>query len=331
MKILFTCDLHGRKRLYESMLLLGLKERADCIVIGGDLFPTIVKDSLGLIMGNPDFSTGLKCQYDFIDNYAVPLLGGFAKRHPEIEILYIPGNHDWHASIKRLESMLPQARNIHNGSHTIKDISFIGYGCVTDSPFWLKDYVRLDTDDSAAIHSRYAMVSTPEGLKPSRNCEYARMNRSIKQELADLPFDKGSRTISVFHNPPYNTGLDTLYDGTPIGSRSILEFIKEKKPLASLHGHIHESPYMSNVYHVMIGKSLVVNPGQRPNMLHASVFDTDAASETLMHNIFGKKPPKSRGLDRVMDRMLRKIKGLLIKQVLLSDSKHASSRIKQRP
>jgi Icc-related predicted phosphoesterase len=78
-----------------------------------------------------------------------------------------------------------------------------------------------------------------------------------------------SRWILNLHAPPFATGLDDApeLDATlnvinagqsvvPVGSRSVRRIIEERKPLASLHGHIHEAKGVSR-----IGKTLCVNPG----------------------------------------------------------------------
>ena len=51
------------------------------------------------------------------------------------------------------------------------------------------------------------------------------------------------KTIYVTHMPPTGLRLGQLdHQDLDIGSVEIYEFLKEKQPLLSLHGHIHESP-----------------------------------------------------------------------------------------
>jgi len=245
MRIIYSCDLHGRKNLYDMLMNFAVEQDCECIIIGGDLFPTRLSAPLKLISGNADFNESLRTQLEFIDTYLVPVLSEFMKKHSHIKILYVPGNHDWKISTEHFRQCLPQAVCMHNAIECINGVTFMGYGCVTDSPFWVKDYVRRDTRTSVHTSSRYPLISTPRGVCISENAAYAYENPSIEEELSSLTLAKHNDAICIFHCPPYDTGLDTLHDGKPIGSLAIRQYIEQNKPMISLHGHIHESPYMS--------------------------------------------------------------------------------------
>jgi Icc-related predicted phosphoesterase len=74
------------------------------------------------------------------------------------------------------------------------------------------------------------------------------------------------KAIFNFHDPPYGTMLDyapKLKDNRQsagevehVGSRAVLEKIKEYQPFLGLHGHIHESRAAQK-----IGRTFCVNPG----------------------------------------------------------------------
>lgn len=64
------------------------------------------------------------------------------------------------------------------------------------------------------------------------------------------------QTVYVMHMPPAGLRLgQLLYQDLDIGSVDIYDFIKEKQPLLSLHGHIHEAPdtekgkWINQIYH----------------------------------------------------------------------------------
>ena len=317
MKILFSCDLHGRKDLYDEMLRYSLENRCEYILIGGDLFPTLLAAPIKLISGGADFKSSLTVQFDFIDSYLVPVLGAFMREHPYIRILYVPGNHDWKTAVDHLNQSLPDARCMHGTIQTYDGITFMGYGCVTDSPFWVKDYVRRDNEDSRYVSSRYPLVSTGDGIKRREKGAYALNNPSIAEELSKLSLKDPHNTVCIFHCPPFDTGLDTLHDGKPIGSRSIAEYIAQQQPMVSLHGHIHESPYMSGLYKVNLGRTLTINPGHHLRQLHAVCFDTSDPPSTVTHRLFGTKSPKESGMDRATHRLARSLKAFFIKSVLM--------------
>ena len=80
-----------------------------------------------------------------------------------------------------------------------------------------------------------------------------------------------SRCVFNLHVPPYDSTLDTAAEldedfkmvligkephMIPVGSTAVREAIEKYQPLASLHGHIHESPGAKR-----IGRTLCINPG----------------------------------------------------------------------
>jgi Icc-related predicted phosphoesterase len=90
------------------------------------------------------------------------------------------------------------------------------------------------------------------------------------------------------HSPPFGTRLDLVRGGKSAGSRSIKSFIEKNQPLLTLHGHIHESPEISQAYSDRIGETLSINPGQFifKDKLHAITFDMENLEETLQHTCF---------------------------------------------
>ena len=317
MRVVFASDLHGRADLYCDLETYALKQGAQCIVIGGDLLPTRVGSVSKLLLGQADFSYALQAQLSFIDSFLAPFFAGIVGRSPGVSILYVPGNHDWIRAIEYLQEKAPQAACIHCRTVTLGGVLFTGYGCTTDSSFWVKDFVRRDLRGSGFVKSRFPMVSTEKGIEPSPDGEYALKRPSMEEELAGLLPCRKDRAVCVFHCPPFGSGLDTLYTGRPIGSRAIERFILEHRPLVSLHGHIHESPYLSGFYRCTIGHTLAVNPGHQAGKLHAVAFDTDDPSASLRHSIFGQGPVSRAPLRGVMDRCARSIKGLFMKKALM--------------
>lgn len=78
------------------------------------------------------------------------------------------------------------------------------------------------------------------------------------------------RVVANIHVPPLGTSLDIAPEldtscdppkpitgsTVPVGSRAVVDFLNERQPLLSLHGHIHESPGK-----VDIGRTYAINPG----------------------------------------------------------------------
>jgi Icc-related predicted phosphoesterase len=97
--------------------------------------------------------------------------------------------------------------------------------------------------------------------------------------------EPGRASVCNFHNPPYNSGLDTapeldanlkpvLHGGRPsfipVGSRAVRDAIKRYQPAVGLHGHIHESRGAQK-----IGQSLCLNPGSEysADVLRGAIVD----------------------------------------------------------
>jgi Icc-related predicted phosphoesterase len=69
--------------------------------------------------------------------------------------------------------------------------------------------------------------------------------------VADAP-----RRLMICHTPPYDTRLDRLMNGTPVGSPAVRRFIETRRPQVCVVGHIHEGRGVDRV-----GDTLVLNAG----------------------------------------------------------------------
>ena len=66
----------------------------------------------------------------------------------------------------------------------------------------------------------------------------------------------GEESVLIVHQPPYDSNTDILKNGGPSGSKEVRNFIKTKKPLLCLTGHIHESPAIEHFF-----ETVLINPG----------------------------------------------------------------------
>ncbi len=75
---------------------------------------------------------------------------------------------------------------------------------------------------------------------------------------------EGKKVIFLAHAPFYGTNLDVLFEGDRHrGNTSFTQFIKKIKPVLAVCGHFHECFGKKD----KIGKTLVINPGQRGALL----------------------------------------------------------------
>jgi Icc-related predicted phosphoesterase len=71
------------------------------------------------------------------------------------------------------------------------------------------------------------------------------------EAVADAPL-----RLMVCHTPPYDTRLDRLVNGTPVGSPAVRAFIETYRPQVAVVGHIHEGRGVDRV-----GATVVANGG----------------------------------------------------------------------
>ncbi|TFG08802.1 MAG: phosphoesterase [Promethearchaeota archaeon] len=250
MKLLYTTDLHGIKWKFEKMLKEAKSIKADLVINGGDMLP---------------FGNFLN-QDQFILHYLDDYLSKFNSE--KIYYFSMLGNDDltiFDDLFQQICDKYPFIMNIANKRIELEKYEFIGLNLVTDLPFALKDRARKD-GKQFELPKQFGtpVISATNGWKKIEDWpSFIDELPTIEEELKDLikPFKK-ENAIYVLHNPPSNLELDVCHDGRAVGSRAIYEFIKKNQPLISFHGHIHECPDVSGVWHSYLGKTLCIQPGQ---------------------------------------------------------------------
>jgi uncharacterized protein len=96
--------------------------------------------------------------------------------------------------------------------------------------------------------SNITPMDTPTELDEG---EIRRVLERAHATVADAP-----RRMLVCHVPPYDTRLDRLMNGTPVGSPAVRAFLERHRPDLAVVGHIHEGRGTDRV-----GDTLVVNGG----------------------------------------------------------------------
>lgn len=282
MRILFSSDLHGNIPLYEELWRLAKEEAADVILLGGDLFSL-----------TQPFYRRIQEQIEFARSYLKPALGAFRSRHPEKTVFLLHGNTDWMTAVAVLNELAHEGlvRLLHGRIHPLGESHWIvGYAHVPPTPFLMKDFERLDLRNAPVPGQRMTSYRSDGPKIVVVDAEdHFRSHPSIEEELETLPRPPSlSRTLYVFHSPPFGTGLDLTRSGEAVGSRAIRDFIERHQPSVTLHGHVHEAPEMTGTYADHIGNTLCVNPGQSPSILHAVVFDLDDLPGSLRHTVYGR-------------------------------------------
>ncbi|HKK60435.1 MAG TPA: metallophosphoesterase [Salinivirga sp.] len=272
MKCFFVSDLHGKIDRYEKLIERIKIERPALLFVGGDILP--------------NFNSLIKNEYDdFILDYLIPkfkeLKIELKKYYPKMYIIF--GNDD----PKEEEEKLLKGEKfgiweyLHNKKTVFNGYAFYGYANVPPTPFLLKDWERYDV-------SRYVdpgCVGPTEGARSVNETEDIKFATIAKDLALLVGEDKLDKAVFLFHSPPYKSNLDraalddVFIDHVPadvhVGSIAIQRFIKEKQPLLTLHGHIHESSRITGSWKDEIDKTLMFSAAIEPPELAIVVFDLE--------------------------------------------------------
>ena len=261
MKLIYTADLHGNEKFYRRLLVKAEAEKADAVIVGGDLCPRI-GETLNQKIHN---------QRLFFEDFLFPLFKDFKKRNEKCEICVILGNDDFRINMASMENA--EKNKIINSIHmkSVKldnNILIAGYSFVNPTPFRLKDWEKTDLDGD----------KMPTQLFEEEIRSAEKENGTIKDDLDRLKkLSDPKNTIYVIHAPPFGSKLDIITTGAHVGSKSVREFIEKEQPLLALHGHIHESPQMSGSWCDNIGNTICINVGSSypEDKLNCIIIDTN--------------------------------------------------------
>lgn len=251
----FVSDLHGKLSCYEALFKLIKKEKPDFVFIGGDLFP------------HRSIQTGQTQdrEIDFVQDFMIRKFSKLKKRmdcaYPEIFL--IPGNDDLKINFNKLAEgeKTDLWRNLHNQCVVIGKYRFYGYGCVPPTPFRIKDWDRFDISkeiEPGCIAPTDGFHSLPPDHDPG--------NDTIENDLQTLVKDENLEFgVFLFHSPPFKSLLDvaTIHIVDPqlqpatlnVGSKAIRNFIDDKQPFVTMHGHIHESARITGEWKQNFGRT----------------------------------------------------------------------------
>ena len=273
MNCFFVSDLHGKISRYQSLISEIKNELPDVVLIGGDLLP------------------GFNTLYgDFITEYLIPLFEDLKNelkdKYPETFI--IMGNDDPRIEeIKLIEAeKMGLWDYLHGKKITYKGFDFYGYAYVPPTPFRLKDWEKFDV-------SRYVDIGCVSPLEGSRTVEVNPVDieyHTIAKDLQKLMLGDLSNAICLFHSPPYQTYLDRAdLDGkiidhvqvdVNVGSIAIKNFIENKQPKITLHGHIHESSQITGHWQQKIKETYSYSAAWLGTELALVKFDPEKLKKT---------------------------------------------------
>ncbi len=263
-KCFFISDLHGNIYRYKTLFNEIIKYKPHAVFIGGDILPGLKS------LYNQTYNSFIK---DFLEV-------GFRKIYLKLkteapQVFIIPGNDDAAIEFQVMSEGEDEGlwQIIHNKKTFFKEYTIFGYACIPPSPFLLKDWERYDI----SMYTDPNCIHPYEGLITNYNINKDILKYStIKNDLEILTNNENlNKAIILFHSPPYNTSLDRAaldnktYEYVPldvhIGSIAIRQFIEEKQPLITLHGHVHESTAITGQWQEKIGNTYCYSASHNNN------------------------------------------------------------------
>jgi uncharacterized protein len=273
MRLLFATDLHGLPGHMQELTDCVRTYQPQVLLVGGDALPD----------ADPADPAGTQAR--FVRTEMRRYLEEIKTQQPVINIAMLFGNHDWLCSYDAMTELekggLVQIIRSENPLG-LAGRTFLAYWYAPPCPYAVKDFERLDQRGctypfgSGLIWDREHRRPIP--IDPR---VYLGQKPSMGEDLARIPPIDAPDWIFVAHAPPARSDLDILTGIGHVGSVAVREFILQRQPLLSLHGHIHESPRLAGRFWQKLGRTIAINPGQRDDRLAAVLVDIADESITL--------------------------------------------------
>lgn len=247
----FVSDLHGDIRNYKKLFQQVVDHPPRALFIGGDLLPSPLKKLETSPMGIS--------HDDFINSFLVKELkkikDTLGDAYPRIFVIL--GNDDGRMEEAAMLDAATQGiwEYCHDRRIQWEEFTVYGYSYIPPTPFRLKDWERFDVSryvDPGCTAPEDGILSVPV---PEHQLQWVTMAEDLEKLTAGQDLDKA---IFLFHSPPYKCKLDrAALDGKSIdyvpldvhvGSIAIQRLIEERRPLLTLHGHIHESTRLTGTW-----------------------------------------------------------------------------------
>jgi Icc-related predicted phosphoesterase len=280
-RILYSSDTHVHPAHLDRLLKAGASLHPEAIIVGGDLIPTW-KGSI---------AASIEPHRTWVREKMLPRLRRFREEASHIRVLLDLGNDDVAAARPLLEENAGGDFDLLHMKivRLTREVAVAGYMKVNPTPFLIKDGEKPDCRDmdglsAAGIRSAGSVTTsgreTPHILDPTAG--------TMEDDLDDLARSmkgaewNGCSFLFVSHAPPRNTALDTISSGAHVGSLAVGRFIerwaRDGRLIATLHGHIHESPWVSGSVRHDLDNVPCFNIGQKSLALRALLLDTEDAA-----------------------------------------------------
>ncbi len=280
-KCMVLADVHQAVHKWRLLVQAVREQKPALVAVAGDLLPKD-KGTLAQVSYLP-----------YLREYAAAIKAVGA------ELILILGNDDNQLVIPEMEK--GDAEGLwHYVADRVKEVKgyrFCGCPWIRDHPFGYKYWVAAETAQDLNLEP--FQLGPPVMINRDNEIEeipdYQAYLLGKPSILASLEALAGrvkdlSRSIWLIHQPPVKLGFDLCGSGARVGSPAVYNFLAERQPLLSIHGHIHEAPEVNgHIWAAKIGRTLCVQAGQPERDLFYAVFDLeDGKIANLAHSVYGR-------------------------------------------
>lgn len=242
-----VADIHGNKTQYEKIKQIVKEQSISFVFMCGDLLP-----KTGGTWTPENKVRTIQMQADFINEYFLQYLTELS----ELAAVYaIFGNDDFKSNYHLVQqAQIPNVtfldREVVKLAVGGQEAYVAGYPYVGITPFLHKDWEVWDDRAGDVPHKLYRTDGYASGGGVHKAVDLQESARTIADELEELSrLSDPTKTVYIFHEAPHDTPLDMIApdnkyikdDLLHIGSKAMREFVEQKQPLVTMHGHIHET------------------------------------------------------------------------------------------
>lgn len=123
----------------------------------------------------------------------------------------------------------------------------------------LMNKMKCNVEEQEKMFMTWRVVGLGGSPVTPFNTVYEKTEDKIKKQMSRMNID--NNTIILSHTPPYGV-LDTTASGLHIGSKAVLQMIKERQPFAVFCGHVHEAEGYEKIGETHIFKIPAVRNGK---------------------------------------------------------------------
>ena len=291
MIILYTSDLHLDPKHLDRLLEAAQEQGANAVIIGGDLIPS----------SGRTIASYIESQRRWLREILIPRLESFRRAFPNVPFYLDFGNDDLMAARPLLQEKDGKDINLLHGRVFALDDTWAlaGYMFVPPTPFAIKDWEKPDCPDRTGLDGDIRSSGYRTDTGQERPYRLTPSEGTIEDDLQEIsetlqtPPWRERAFILVTHCPPLNTALDQIGDGRHVGSLAIRRFIERwgtsGRLRLSLHGHIHEGPWISGKICDRIAGVPCYNVGQKHGELRALLFDLEDIEGSTKPIIVGER------------------------------------------